>query len=105
MQRSRIEVRDNQQTVGLQDALHLRQSLCGLREMGYQTNERCIKHLIRKRCQLTVFQLEDHTSSLDSFLRHRQHAWSNVGSNNSFRLRYQCLRVEPGAATKLRHLT
>src|SRR5262245_59208616 len=104
MQRSRIEVQDNQQTVGLQDAPHLRQSLCGLSEMDQQTNERCIKHLIRKRRQLTVFQLEDHIG-LDSFLRQREHAWRNVGSNNSVRLRYQCRRVEPGAATNLRQLT
>src|SRR5262245_37083488 len=102
VQRARVEVRDNQQTAGLQDAAHLRQRLCGLGEMDYQANECCIKALVRKRRCLAVFQLERYIRSCDSFLRNREHDWSNVSSNDSVRLRYQCLRVKAGAATNLR---
>src|SRR5262245_39882552 len=104
-QRARVEVQDNQQTAGLQDAAHLRQRLCGLGEMDYQANERCIKHLVRKRRDLAVFQLERYMRSFDSFLRHSEHARSDVSSNDSVRLRCQYRRVKAGAATKLHHLT
>src|SRR5262245_25249000 len=83
VERTRIEVRNHQQTPGLQDAVHLRECLCGLDEMDYQANECCIKGLVSKKRPVAIFQLEHYVRSIDSFLCHREHAWSNVGRNNS----------------------